>query len=100
MAGEVESMDLKCLAFARLRDITPILDKRCLTDTVLEGLSKIAKKVSDGKLAMLVVETCAELGKMLGAETLAHRILPMLIPFMVSANVNRDQFESLMRIVK
>ena len=49
---------------------------------------------------MLVVETCEELGKMLGAESLAHKILPSLTPLLVSANLTKDDFDRVMRIVR
>ena len=49
---------------------------------------------------MLVVETCEELGKMLGAESLAHKILPSLTPLLVSANLTKDDFDRVMRTVR
>ena len=49
---------------------------------------------------MLVVETCEELGKMLGAESLAHKILPSLTPLLVSANLTKDDFDRVMLTVR
>ena len=37
---------------------------------------------------------------MLGAESLAHKILPSLTPLLVSANLTKDDFDRVMRIVR
>ena len=67
VAADNQSLDLKCLAMKCVKDITPILDKRTLTDIVLDGISKMAKKITDGKICLMVIEICDELGKTLGA---------------------------------
>lgn len=58
VAAGSQSLDLQCLAMKCIRDITPILDKRTLTDTVLDGMMKMAKKITDGKICLMVIEIC------------------------------------------
>ncbi len=67
---------------------------------VFKTFEKIRGKESDNETIMLILQIYEKASSALGPEEIGVKILPSIIPMMVTSNLNKTQFKEIMRSVR
>lgn len=67
---------------------------------VIKSLEKIRSNETDPRVCLKMLEIYEEIGKILGPEEIAARILPGIIPMLVTGQFTKDEFKDLMGAVR
>ena len=68
------------------------IDAHTLKSDVVKSLEKMRAKETDPKISIKLLETYEEVGKILGPEEVANKILPGIIPMLVTAQLSKPEF--------
>ena len=61
------------------------IDAQTLKADVIKSLEKLRAKENDPRVCMKILETYEEVGKILGPEEIGTKILPGIIPMLITA---------------
>ena len=67
---------------------------------VFKTLEKVRSKETDPEICMLVLKIYEKSSDVLGADEIGLKVLPGIIPMLVSGNLSKPQFNEIMRITK
>jgi hypothetical protein len=67
---------------------------------VLKTFEKIRGKETDNEVIMIILQIYEKASTALGPEEIGTKILPSIIPMMVTASLSRHQFGEMMRSVR
>ncbi len=90
---ETDNMPLKLKGLSTLILILPKLDKSYLWDSVLVALEKVRTSNNDTDVNMLLLTLYDKLASNLTPEDIGNKILPGLIPMLISASLSKPQFK-------
>lgn len=68
--------------------------------SVFKTLEKVRSKETDPEILMQVLKIYEKSSDVLGADEIGLRILPGIIPMLVSGNLSKAQFNEIMTIVR
>eukprot|EP01133_Synstelium_polycarpum_P006778 gene6778-7880_t len=80
--------------------LVPILEKKAIVDAMIPNLEKILSIDNSPPILEALVYTYEAMSKKLGAELLALKVLPALIPLSADKHLDLEQFKTIMRVVK
>lgn len=95
-----KQLDLKLEVLDTLKTIMKAIDAQTLKNDVVKSLERLRAKETDPKVCMKILETYEEVGKVLGPEEVGTKILPGIIPMLISAQLTKSEFTSLMGTVR
>lgn len=76
------------------------IDSSTLKNEVMKSLEKLRAKETDPKVCMKMLEIYEEIGKVLGPEEVGMKILPGIIPMLISAQFTKGEFKDLISSVR
>jgi hypothetical protein len=76
------------------------IDQQTLSAVVFKTFEKIRARETDPEICMLILQIYEKASTVLGADEIGLKILPSIIPMMISGNLSRSQFQDLMRSVR
>lgn len=100
MVETAKTVDLKVQVFDTLKAILKIIDSQTLKVDVIKSLEKIRQNETDPRVCLKMLEIYEEIGKILGPEEIAARILPGIIPMLVTGQFTKSEFKDLMGAVR
>jgi hypothetical protein len=92
--------DLKVAVFDTLKSIMKLIDAQTLKTEVMKSLERIRSKETDPKVCMKMLEIYEEIAKILGPEEIAQKILPGIMPMLITGQFTKGEFKSLMSSVR
>ena len=84
MLETAKDADLKIEVLDTIRTITKAIDAQTLKTDVVKSLEKLRANEVNPKVCMKMLEVYEEIGKILGPEEVGQKILPGIIPMLVS----------------
>ena len=93
------SQQLKIKLLNSLKDLYKLLDQNTINENLLNNLDKIRKTDNGAEICMLISSIYEEIAKVVTIISIANKILPNLISILVSGNISKGNFDSLMSIV-
>lgn len=66
----------------------------------MKCLERVRSKETDPKVCMKMLEIYEEIGKVLGPEEIGMKILPGIIPMLMTGNFTKSEFQELMSTVR
>ena len=95
-----DNHDLKLKGLEVLIAILPSLDKNYLRDNVLVTLEKLRENNNDTEVNMHLLTLYDLLASALTPEDIGQRILPGMIPMLISASLSKSQFQKLLKTIR
>lgn len=77
-----------------------IIDAQTLKNEVMKSLERVRAKETDPIVCMKMLEIYEEIGKILGPEEVGMKILPGIIPMLISGQFTKKEFSDLMNSVR
>lgn len=77
-------LELKLEVFDTLQLILKIIDSATLKNEVIKAVEKLRVRETDPKVCMKMLKLYEEIGKVLGPEEIGIKILPGVIPMLIS----------------
>ena len=81
-------------------NLQELIDLPSIQSIVFKTFEKIRGKESDNETIMLILQIYEKASSALGPEEIGVKILPSIIPMMVTSNLNKTQFKEIMRSVR
>ena len=78
----------------------PSLDKTFLRENLLSSLEKLRETSNDTEINMRLLTLYDKLSEELTPEDIGNRILPNLIPMLISASLTKSQFQKLLSTIR
>ena len=66
----------------------------------MKHLEKLRERETDPKICLKLLDLYEEIGKILGPEEIGMKILPGIIPMLVSGQFTQDEYKELMSSVR
>lgn len=79
-----KNLELKLEVFTTLNIIMKTIDAQTLKTDVMKAMEKLRAKETDPKICMKMLETYEEIAKILGPEEIGQKILPGIIPMLIT----------------
>mmetsp|Transcript_7884 Transcript_7884/g.13219 ORF Transcript_7884/g.13219 Transcript_7884/m.13219 type:complete len:657 (-) Transcript_7884:705-2675(-) len=95
-----QQLDLKMEVFATVRVIMKGIDAYTLKNDVMKSMERVRQKETDPRLCMKMLEIYEEIGKILGPDEIGVKILPGIIPMLISGQFSKGEFKDLMGSVR
>ncbi|CDW79562.1 serine threonine protein kinase [Stylonychia lemnae] len=83
-----------------LNEIIPGIDQQTMKDKILKTFEKIRSSETDPQVCMLMLKIYEQMAKTLGVDEIGHKILPGIIPMLISGTFTRSQFTEMMLSVR
>jgi hypothetical protein len=83
-----------------IRQLQDGIDESTMKTNVFKTLEKVRSKETDPEILMNVLRIYEKSSDVLGADEIGLRILPGIIPILVSGNLSKTQFNEIMLIVR
>ena len=93
------SQQLKIKLLNSMKELYKLLDQNTINENLLNNLDKIRKSDNGAEICMLISSIYEEIAKVVTIISIANKILPNLISILVSGNISKGNFDSLMSIV-
>ena len=93
------SHSLKIQLLTSLKSLYTLLDQNIINDNLLTNLDKIRKGDNSAEICMLISSIYEEIAKIVSVNAIANKILPNLISILVSGNISKGNFDTLMQLV-
>ena len=93
------SQQLKIKLLNSMKELYKLLDQNTINENLLNNLDKVRKGDNGGEICMLISSIYEEIAKVVTIISIANKILPNLISILVSGNISKGNFDSLMAIV-
>ena len=93
------SQALKIQLLTCLKDLYKLLDQNTINENLLNNLDKVRKGDNSGEICMLIANIYEEIAKVVTTLSIANKILPNLISILVSGNISKGNFDTLMQLV-
>lgn len=93
------SQSLKIQLLTSLKSLYTQLDQNIINENLLTNLDKIRKGDNSAKICMLISSIYEEIAKIVSVNSIANKILPNLISILVSGNISKGNFDTLMQLV-
>lgn len=94
------SHSLKVQLLTCLKSLYTMLDQTIINDHLLSSLEKIKKNDNTSEVCMKIAFIYEEISKIVSVESIANKILPNLISIIVSGNISKKNFETLMQMIQ
>ena len=95
----MNSNSIKIQLLNSLKSLYTLLDQNIINDNLLNNLEKIRKGDNSADICMSIASIYEDIAKIVSTASIANKILPNLISILVSGNISRGNFESLMDLV-
>ena len=79
-----KNVELKLEVFQTLKVVMKTIDATTLKVDVMKAMEKLRAKETDPRVCMKMLETYEEIAKVLGPEDIGTKILPGIIPMLIS----------------
>jgi hypothetical protein len=83
-----------------LNEIIPGIDQQTMKDKILKTFEKIRATETDPQVCMLMLKVYEQMAKTLGVEEIGLKILPGIIPMLISGTFTRTQFTEMISSVR
>ena len=83
-----------------LLEIIGTIDQQTMKDKILKSFDKIRATETDPQVCMLLLKTYEQMARVLGVEEIGLKILPGIIPMLISGTFTRAQFTDMMATVR
>lgn len=93
------SQSLKIQLLTSLKSLYTQLDQNIINENLLTNLDKIRKGDNSAEICMLISSIYEEIAKIVSVNSIANKILPNLISILVSGNISKGNFDTLMQLV-
>ena len=87
-----KTLDLKIEVLQTVKTVMKAIDAQTLKADVCKSLEKLRAKENDPRVCMKILETYEEIGKILGPEEIGTKILPGIIPMLITAQLTKDEY--------
>lgn len=94
------SLDVKMEVIDTLKQILNAIDAQTLKNDIMKNLEKLRANETDPKICLKLLELYEEIGRILGPEEVGMKILPGIIPMLISGQFTKDEFRDLMSTVR
>ena len=95
-----KDIDLKLEVLDTVRLIIKGIDAQTLKTDVVKSLEKLRINDNNPKVCLKMLQVYEEIGKILGPEEVGQKILPGIIPMLVTGQFTQDEFKNLMNTVR
>lgn len=95
-----KNVDLKLEVFTTLNIIMKTIDAQTLKTDVMKAMEKLRAKETDPKICMKMLETYEEIAKVLGPEEIGQKILPGIIPMLITGQFTKPEYRDLLASVR
>ena len=95
-----ENHDLRVKALQVLVLVIPQVDQNYIKDHIFVALEKVRQSSNDTELNMLLLSLYDKLASALTPEDIGQKILPSLIPMLISASLSKAQFKKLVSTIR
>lgn len=92
--------DLKFEVIDTLKQILNAIDAQYLKNDIMKSLEKLRLKETDPKVCLKMLQLYEDIGKILGPEEVGQKILPGIIPMLISGQFTKSEFQSMMTSVR
>mmetsp|Transcript_26312 Transcript_26312/g.40157 ORF Transcript_26312/g.40157 Transcript_26312/m.40157 type:complete len:162 (-) Transcript_26312:829-1314(-) len=93
-------LDLKIEVFTTLKVIMKGIDAMTLKNDIMKSLERVRAKETDPRVCLKMLEIYEEIGKTLGPDEIGLKILPGIIPMLISGQFTKPEFKNLMGSVR
>ena len=83
-----------------LKQILKAIDAQTLKSEIMKHLEKLRERETDPKICLKLLDLYEEIGKILSPEEMGMKILPGIIPMLVSGQFTQDEYKDLMSTVR
>lgn len=97
---QATNLELKLEVIDTLKQILNAIDALYLKTEIMKYLEKLRQKESDPKVCLKMLELYEDIGKILGPEEVGQKILPGIIPMLISGQFTKGEFQSLLSSVR
>lgn len=95
-----KTIELKLEVIDTLKQILNAIDAQTLKTEIMKHLEKLRAVETDPKVCMKLLELYEEIAKVLGPEEVGMKILPGIIPMLISGHFTKPEFSNLMSSVR
>ena len=93
-------MDVKIKILTTIKQLQEGIDESTMKHNIFKTLEKVRSKETDPEILMLVLRIYEKSSDVLGADEIGLKILPGIIPMLVSGNLSKTQFNEIMQITR
>lgn len=90
--GVQAGMDVKLKVFETLKIVMKAIDAQTLKNDVMKCLERVRIKETDPRVCLKMLEIYEEIAKVLGPEEVGMKILPSIIPMLISGQFTKSEF--------
>jgi len=84
-----EDNTVKIRVLGTIQELQEAIDQQTLSSLVLKSLEKVRQKETDPQVCMMILQIYEKASTVLGPDEIGLKILPSIIPMMVSASLSR-----------
>ena len=95
-----KNLDLKLEVFNTLKIVLKGIDAQTLRNEIMKSLEKFRSNETDPRVCMKMLEIYEEIAKILGPEDIGGKILPGIIPMLITGQFTKSEFKDLMSSVR
>ena len=95
-----KDLTLKLEVFVTLKTTMKIIDAQTLRTDVMKALERLRARETDPKVCMRMLETYEEIAKILGPEEVGQKILPGIIPMLITGQYTKTEFKDVLSSVR
>ena len=93
-------IELKLEVLDTLTQILNAIDTLYLKNDIMKALEKFRAKETDPKICMKMLVLYEQIGKQLGPEEVGNKVLPGIIPMLITGNFTKQEFKDIMDAVR
>lgn len=95
-----KNVELKLEVFQTLKVIMKTIDAQTLKTDVMKAMEKLRARETDPRVCMKMLETYEEIAKVLGPEDIGNKILPGIIPMLISGQFTKSEYKELLTAIR
>ena len=77
-----------------------MIDQQTMKDKILKTFDKVRANETDPQICMMLLKIYEQMARVLGVEEIGLKILPGIIPMLISGTFTRGQFTDMMQTVR
>ena len=97
---KTNSVELKIKVLETMLELIGGIDQHTMKDVILKGFEKVRSSETDPQVCMLLLKIYEQMAKVLGAEEIGLKILPGMIPLLITGTYSRSQFKDMIGSVR
>ena len=97
---KTNSVELKIKVLETMLELIGGIDQHTMKDVILKGFEKVRSSETDTQVCMLLLKIYEQMAKVLGAEEIGLKILPGMIPLLITGTYSRSQFKDMIGSVR